>query len=312
MRYDTPVAITTRARDFCPVGELHDPQVAVDAQTRGGVAVDHLGPEQDGLVERARRQLGAADAAWKSEVVPDHRARSGLTTHRSRFDERRTQSLRLGVHGGRESGRPAADDDEVVDPRARASTRTQRIGDLRVGRIDERTTVSQNDNRTHAGLDPREFQDRRRRTSESAAWNANGMSCRCRRSHISYTRAVRSAPTMRTAAERGPEHAPPLVQELGDAAMKSLVGRTGGLGDEAFGPSPSERVRDLLAMAPALVPVQQQTPPRVRVQCAGIVEQARLRSTARSASIRATALPVSASARMRSHAVTPSGSTAIV
>src|SRR4029077_6436811 len=36
------------ARDFRPVGELHDPQVAVDPQARGAFAVDHLCPEQDG------------------------------------------------------------------------------------------------------------------------------------------------------------------------------------------------------------------------------------------------------------------------
>ena len=80
-------------REGRAVGELDDAEVAFDAQGDDVAAVDHLGSEQDRLVERARSELGAADAPREPEVVADQRARAGLSAHRRPFDEGDAQSF---------------------------------------------------------------------------------------------------------------------------------------------------------------------------------------------------------------------------
>ena len=125
------------------------------------MAVDHLGAEEDGLIEGTSRQLGTADPAGEAEVVADHRAGAGLPAHRRGLDERCAQSLRLGIHRRREAGGSAADDDEVVDPGSRAGACPQRTGELDVRGVDERAAVGQDDDRCAAGDDICGLKDRR-------------------------------------------------------------------------------------------------------------------------------------------------------
>ena len=121
---------TVSCRQCRAVGEFDDPEIAVGAHGDDVAAVDHLGPEQDRLVEGAGRELGAADAAREPEVVADHRARAGLAAHRRPFDERDAQSLGTGVHRRREAGGAATDHDDVVDAFAGPCPRAERFGDV--------------------------------------------------------------------------------------------------------------------------------------------------------------------------------------
>jgi hypothetical protein len=67
--------------------------------------------------------------------------------------------------------------------------------------------------------------------------------------------------------------APPLVEWFGDAAVKPFVGRAGRFGDEPFRLPFRERHRDLLAVRPALVPIEQEPAAGVRMRHAGLLEE---------------------------------------
>src|SRR6476469_9208612 len=60
---------------------------------------DEAGAEDPCLLIAALRQLGATQAARKTEVVADQRARSGLTADCLALDDEGTDSLRRGVNG---------------------------------------------------------------------------------------------------------------------------------------------------------------------------------------------------------------------
>ena len=204
-RYDTPVAMTT-ARPAISV-----PSASVTTRSRrrrgeadDGVAVDHLGAEQDRLLERPGGQLGAADPTRETEIVADHRAGAGLAAHRDRLDERGAQSLRLGVHRGGEPGRSTADDDDVVDHRRRDAVRgAERVGDVDVGRVDERSRRSAARSPVTGPPSGPLLRASRARVGAGRS-SVNGMSWRWRRSQISETRGDRSGPTMQMPASAAP------------------------------------------------------------------------------------------------------------
>ena len=75
---------------------------------------DDLGAEPQRLLARLGREVVARDAAREAEVVLDARRGAGLAPGRLALDEQRAQALRGAVDRGRETGRAAADDHDVV------------------------------------------------------------------------------------------------------------------------------------------------------------------------------------------------------
>ena len=69
--------------------------------------------EHPGLLERALSELRATDAARKTRVVPDERARAGLPADRLFFDHQCAQTLRGCIHRSRQARRAGADDNDV-------------------------------------------------------------------------------------------------------------------------------------------------------------------------------------------------------
>ncbi len=90
------------------------------ARSAGDVARgEDLGAELDGLPAGPVGELGAGHAVGEAEVVLDPRRLAGLAAGRLPLDQQGAQPLRRAVDGGAETGRPATDDDEVVEVRGR-------------------------------------------------------------------------------------------------------------------------------------------------------------------------------------------------
>ena len=90
----------------------------------------YLRPEPPCLLQRAARKLVARDAAGEAEIVLDARRRPGLASGRLALDHQRAQSLGRAVHGRREAGRPAADDDGVVLGKTCARLQAKALGEV--------------------------------------------------------------------------------------------------------------------------------------------------------------------------------------
>ena len=75
-----------------------------------------LDPELLRLAERAAHQRHAGNAGREAEVILDPRRGAGLAAERAAIDGEHRQPFGAGVDGGREPGRPGADDDDVVEP----------------------------------------------------------------------------------------------------------------------------------------------------------------------------------------------------
>ncbi len=103
------------AGELGPVGERHDLVVGVDADARDLLGNEDLCAEPLRLRRRPPREIGAAQPLRKAEVVLDPRARAGLAARRVLLDEDCAEALRCAVHRGRETGRPRADDREIVE-----------------------------------------------------------------------------------------------------------------------------------------------------------------------------------------------------
>jgi len=67
------------------------------------------------LRERAPRQFRAAHTGRETQIILDAGAGAGLPARRFAFDDRRPQAFRGAIHGSREPGRPAADDQHVIE-----------------------------------------------------------------------------------------------------------------------------------------------------------------------------------------------------
>ena len=92
---------------------------------------EKLGAEPLRLRERAARQLAAADAGRKPEVVLDARTGARLPARRVPVEQQRPQPFRCAVHRRRESGRTGADDHEVVDIEGGRERPAEALGHLR-------------------------------------------------------------------------------------------------------------------------------------------------------------------------------------
>ena len=77
----------------------------------------------------------------KPEVVLDRGALARLTAGRVPLDHDVRESLRSGVHGGRQPGGPAADDAEVVERLLGPGPQPERVRQLEGGRGPQRLAV---------------------------------------------------------------------------------------------------------------------------------------------------------------------------
>jgi hypothetical protein len=106
-----------------------------------------LSAELEGLRVGARRELLARDARREAQVVLDPGAQPGLAARRVELEHEDIESFGRAVDGGRESGRPGADDHDV--PHLRGVDRrveTETVGELLVARIAEhRLTAADHD-----------------------------------------------------------------------------------------------------------------------------------------------------------------------
>ena len=110
-------------------GQLHEPRRP--ALVDGGHLLhgQELGAEAGRLRRGPAGEVGAGEAHGEAEVVLDPRALAGLAARRLALDQRRSQALRRAVDGGREPGRPAADDHEVVELELRPPPHARPLGE---------------------------------------------------------------------------------------------------------------------------------------------------------------------------------------
>ena len=121
------------------VGQRQHVLAALGSQADDVAEEEELGAEGPRLLEGAEREVGAADAAGETRVVPDEGAGPGLPADRPALDHQGREALGRGVDRARQPRRPGADDDHVVDgvgpDRAH---QTERVGQLDVGRVHQR------------------------------------------------------------------------------------------------------------------------------------------------------------------------------
>ena len=131
--------------DLAAVGERDMDALAL-APDRGRVVHEgELGAEDPGLLVGALGQPATADSARKAKVVADQRARGRLATDAAVVDNQRAEALRGAIDRCRESGRPAADDDDVVLATIGVDRGTGRSRQLQVRRVGEDGSAREDD-----------------------------------------------------------------------------------------------------------------------------------------------------------------------
>ena len=133
--------------DFAAVGQHETLVAAVDRHAGHFERREELGAEPLRLREGAARQLAAADAGRKPEIVFDARAGACLSARCVPIEQQRPQSLRRAVHRGRETGGSRADDDEVVDIAGRRQRLAQALGHLAGLRVAQHGSVFEEQDR---------------------------------------------------------------------------------------------------------------------------------------------------------------------
>ena len=106
-----------------------------------------LGAEARRLRRRPAGEVGAGQAHREAEVVLDPRALAGLAAGRLALDQRRPQPFRRAVDRGRKPGRPAADDDEVVELELRPPPHAGPLGEVGHARAVQHAAVGEQDER---------------------------------------------------------------------------------------------------------------------------------------------------------------------
>ena len=104
---------------------------------------EQLDAEPLGLLDEAPGQLIPTDPVRESGVVIDPVRHAGLATQRGALDHHGVDALARGVDRGRETGRPATDDREVVERAARPHLQLKRARQLVVVRLKQHPAVAQ-------------------------------------------------------------------------------------------------------------------------------------------------------------------------
>jgi hypothetical protein len=133
-----------------PHGAPSAPDLEADRVLDG----EQLRAEPPRLVRGAPREVRAAQPRGEAEVVLDPARLAGLAAGRLTLHHHRAQPLRRAVHGGREAGRTAAHDDQVVVVGRRLRGHAQALGQLEHGRTLEHGAVLQQRDGEAAVADP--------------------------------------------------------------------------------------------------------------------------------------------------------------
>ena len=115
---------------------------------------EKLGAKPLRLRHGAPRQLAAADAGRKPEVVLDPRTGARLPARRVPVEQQRPQPFRRAVHGRREPGRAGADDHQVVQVERGRERSAEALGHLARLRVAQRGAVLEEQRRKLAGSIP--------------------------------------------------------------------------------------------------------------------------------------------------------------
>ena len=142
------------AADLLAAVERDHPRRAVLADSEDLAGGEHLGSEAAGLRRRAPREIGAAEAGGEAQVVLDARALARLPAGRVALDEQGPQALGRPVDGGRQAGRPAAEDHEVVEGEIGVRVEADARGDVALGRLHERLAVLEDEHRQARVVEP--------------------------------------------------------------------------------------------------------------------------------------------------------------
>ena len=117
---------------------------------------EQLGAEPPRLVGRAARQVRAAQPGREAQVVLDPARLARLAARRLALDHHGLQALRGAVHRGRQPGRAAADDHEVVVVLRGVAGDAQPLGQLEDRRALEHGAVLQQRHRQAVGRHARD------------------------------------------------------------------------------------------------------------------------------------------------------------
>ena len=115
-------------------------------------------PNRSACLTGRRGELSARDAHGEAEIVLDARAAARLAARRRAFDEHGVETLGCAVHRGGKSGGAAADDREVVHLQRRGGRQSEHVGQLAVGRLDERLAALGDDHGQLQAVEARRVQ----------------------------------------------------------------------------------------------------------------------------------------------------------
>ena len=155
-----------------------------------------LGAEQHRLLPGPVRQSGTADAAGKAQVVADHRAAASLPADGPGLHDQGAQTLGGAVHGGRQPGRPGAQDHQVVGLRRRPGGDPVGGRDLGVAGIVQHRAVVADHGGKPPHVDP-EVTDQPPPALGAGGVELEGALLRASRSRSWWLRGDHCSPTMR-------------------------------------------------------------------------------------------------------------------
>ncbi len=138
--------------DRAPIGETNGPGRAVHLQAGHLARGQHLGAELRGLPPGPVGELRPRYPIREAQVVLDPRALPRLTSGREPLHQHGAQPLRSAVHRGAQPGRPAADDDQVVEVVRRRCGQPNARSQLSIGWLDQRVAVRGDHHRQRAAV----------------------------------------------------------------------------------------------------------------------------------------------------------------
>ena len=201
------------AADLRAAVERDHPRRPVLADGEHLAGGEHLRAQAQRLGRRAPREVGAADAGREPEVVLDPRALARLPARRVALHQERPQALGRSVDRRRQPGRPAAEDDEVVEGELRRRVEADPARRSRPGRA---APASRRPRTRAPGAACRPARPRSSagaprgpRCRASGTGRRSGRRSRGRRAPPRRTGAPRAAGPARRAARPSPPPSPP-------------------------------------------------------------------------------------------------------
>ena len=126
---------------------VDDRQIAVQVQGADLGRRRELRPEFLGLQHGTAHQVGPRDAGGETQVVLNLGGCAGLAARPGAVKDERPEPFRSAIHGGRQPGRPGADDDQVIAVLVERALEAHLFGQLRERGIAQQGPVAVGDNR---------------------------------------------------------------------------------------------------------------------------------------------------------------------